>query len=319
MSKLKKLKQIANKFEDEQTEPLQKEKVLNAFSGVIGKFGKKEVIIDPELRSFIPPLSEEERQLLEDSIREEGLREDLILWKDERGHVLVDGHNRYNIIQKIQAEGKEIDYGVTILDEEKYPDFESVKDWMIINQLGRRNLTDAQRSYLRGLRYEREKGKHGGNRKSSSKIWDLTENDQSKKEKTHEKLAKEYSVSKNTILSDADFAKGLEKVGRVNPSLKREILAGAAKVNKSALQKVGKYEGKAPLKIEKTEDIKIFLNKVEPRKARQTSVSSKNEILFQKQKEKATNILKTMKITDTKSIKDLQKVIDELKKIVGKE
>ncbi|MBX2840438.1 MAG: hypothetical protein KTR26_01605, partial [Flammeovirgaceae bacterium] len=308
MSKLKKLKQIANKFDDEQGEPIQKEKVLNAFSGVIGKFSKKEIIVDPELRSFIPPLSEEERLLLENSIREEGLREDLILWKDERGHVLVDGHNRYSIIQKIQAEGNEIDYGITILDEGKYPNFESVKDWMIINQLGRRNLTDAQRSYLRGLRYEREKGNHGGNRKSSSKIWDLPENNHSKKEKTHEKLAKEYSVSKNTILGDADFAKGLEKIGMVNPTLKKEILAGETKVNKSALQKVGKYEGMAQMKIEKPEDIKSFLTKVKP-KRNKTFVPKKDEV-FKLTKARAIKVLEKMDFDDKKSIENLQSIVD---------
>jgi hypothetical protein len=38
---------------------------------------------------------------------------------------------------------------------------------MIANQLGRRNLTPAQKSYLRGKRYNLEKGARGGDQKSN--------------------------------------------------------------------------------------------------------------------------------------------------------
>lgn len=36
-------------------------------------------------------------------------------------------------------------------------------DWIILNQLGRRNLTKETQSYLKGLQYEREKKKQGTN------------------------------------------------------------------------------------------------------------------------------------------------------------
>ena len=53
------------------------------------------LIIDPEFKALIPPLSPDERTGLEKSILEEGCRDALVVWK---GHnILVDGHTRYEI------------------------------------------------------------------------------------------------------------------------------------------------------------------------------------------------------------------------------
>jgi len=188
------------------------------------------IVLDEGLRSFIPPLKEEELVLLENSIRKDGVRDALLVWKEEssENHILVDGYNRYSIIMKLQQEGLNVRYSIKPLE---FASFEAVKDWMIINQLGRRNLTNEQRSYLRGLRYNREKERHGGDRKSS---------DQNDHLKTSDKLAEEYKVGPATIRRDAEFASGLEKVGLINPTLKQSILAGSSKIQKSLLQKLGK-------------------------------------------------------------------------------
>ena len=52
--------------------------------------------IDPEFRDLIPPLTEEERKLLEDSIVVNGCESPLFIWNG----VIVDGHNRYDICRK---------------------------------------------------------------------------------------------------------------------------------------------------------------------------------------------------------------------------
>ena len=78
----------------------------------------KKVKIDPELRSLIPPLQAEELVLLESSIREEGVRENLKLWqpkKDVNDFLLIDGHNRYSIIKKLETEGVNVSYDFDIL------------------------------------------------------------------------------------------------------------------------------------------------------------------------------------------------------------
>ena len=76
------------------------------------------------------------------------------------GNTLVDGHNRYAILQK----HPEICFStMPLLFESR----EEVLAWICKNQLGRRNLTPEQKYYLMGKQYEAEKAAHGGDRKSS--------------------------------------------------------------------------------------------------------------------------------------------------------
>ena len=61
------------------------------------KKNKFEFIIDAEFQSQIPALTEEEFQQLEENILFEGeVLSPLIVW----GNILVDGHNRYKILQQ---------------------------------------------------------------------------------------------------------------------------------------------------------------------------------------------------------------------------
>ena len=53
--------------------------------------------IDPEFQSQIPPLTDDEfKQLEENILKEDKLISPLIVW----GNTLVDGHNRYEIVQE---------------------------------------------------------------------------------------------------------------------------------------------------------------------------------------------------------------------------
>ena len=63
---------------------------------------------------------------------------------------ILDGHNRYEICQRhnLPFETYEID-GIE--------DREAAINWIIDNQLGRRNLTPEQASFLRGKRFNMEK------------------------------------------------------------------------------------------------------------------------------------------------------------------
>lgn len=97
-----------------------------------------ELVIDPEIRDFIPPQSTDERQRLEASLLEEGCRDALVVWK---GHqVLVDGHHRYEICRRhgIPFDVIEMDFDCR----------EAIFVWMILNQLARRNAPDAVRIEL---------------------------------------------------------------------------------------------------------------------------------------------------------------------------
>ena len=113
--------------------------------------------IDPEFQSQIPPLTDDEFKQLEENILKEGkLLSPLIVWNN----ILVDGHNRYAILQK----HPEIYFSTMPL---RFANREEALAWICKNQLGRRNLTPEQKYYLMGKQYAAEKAAHGGDRKSS--------------------------------------------------------------------------------------------------------------------------------------------------------
>lgn len=101
----------------------------------------RELTIDPEFRDLIPPLTDEERQMLEDSIVANGCESPLTVWKG----TIVDGHNRYDICRKHR-----IPFAVL---EKDFADRDAALMWMIQTQLGRRNLTSYQRGEL-ALKFE---------------------------------------------------------------------------------------------------------------------------------------------------------------------
>ena len=76
--------------------------------------------------------------MLEESILDEGVRDPIVVWA---GHgTIVDGHNRYNI-----ATENEISYEIR---EMEFSDEDAVIEWILRNQLARRNLTDYSRGEL---------------------------------------------------------------------------------------------------------------------------------------------------------------------------
>ncbi len=105
-----------------------------------------EIKIDPEFRDIIPALTNAEFEQLEKNLVNEGCRERIITWND----YIIDGHNRYNICSE-----QNIDFEIREMND--FEDRHAVIDWMIHNQIGKRNLTAGTISYLRGLKLKREK------------------------------------------------------------------------------------------------------------------------------------------------------------------
>jgi len=102
-----------------------------------------DITTDAEFEALIPPLSDEERFELMTSIGREGFRDPLVVWLHHG--ILLDGHHRYEI-WKSSFQG-DPDKEPSIV-EMKFADRDAAKSWIIRNQLGRRNLTDAQRIKL---------------------------------------------------------------------------------------------------------------------------------------------------------------------------
>ncbi len=105
--------------------------------------------IDTELSGLIRSLQPEEYEKLKESILAEGIRDPLVVWRG----ILVDGHHRYKIAQEYGLEFRTVEIDL--------PDKEAAKEWIITNQLGRRNLTPMEASYYRGKLYESRKQRQG--------------------------------------------------------------------------------------------------------------------------------------------------------------
>jgi len=234
---------------------------------------KAQIHIEPEFRDLIPPLKQDEFNQLAQNIADEGCREPLVIWHVPQGaddelagkYVLIDGHNRYKICTQYQVDFK-------IHSVHFQTRFEA-RNWMINNQLGRRNLTKEQQAFLRGSRYNSEKAQ--GQRTDLQQ----TSSDAKSKESTAKRIAKEYNVDEKTIRRDAKFAEGMDIIGRSNPGLKQDILKGKVKVNKSHVQKLGEVaKDSDEVPILDVEDIYKRATEIEEGKAEQASKPVKQKV-----------------------------------------
>ncbi|HET6499038.1 MAG TPA: ParB N-terminal domain-containing protein [Coriobacteriia bacterium] len=164
--------------------------------------------IDEGFRSLIPPIRDEERGLLEQSIKADGCLDPLIVWLEE--DTLLDGHNRYEICQRL---GVEFQVAHVSLRSR-----EDAEDWIDAHQLGRRNLTPDQAALIRGRRYNRLKKAPGEqNSLRQSGVVDGP---------TSKRLAVEHGVTSRTIERDAAFARDVEIVKAVEPEIEQHIVRG---------------------------------------------------------------------------------------------
>ena len=169
--------------------------------------------IDPEFASKIPPLREEEMKQLEENILADGVViNPLIVWNG----VIVDGHNRYHILQK----HPEIQFTTY---EKGFTDRYAAIAWICKNQLGRRNLTQEQYKYLIGERYEAEKRTESfyGNRFTLADKSRRIQNESGYSgERTREKIARENNISVSYVQRAGKFAQGVDAAEEVAPGIK---------------------------------------------------------------------------------------------------
>ena len=95
--------------------------------------------IDNQFRNLIPALQPEELAQLESSLKSEGNRDPIIIWKET--NTLLDGHNRYDFCT---AAGIPLKPALEL----SFTDRNAAIVWIIRNQFGRRNLSVYSRSVL---------------------------------------------------------------------------------------------------------------------------------------------------------------------------
>jgi N6-adenosine-specific RNA methylase IME4 len=223
--------------------------------------------INPTFKSLIPALSAEEYSQLEQNIVNDGCREPLILW----GDVLIDGHNRFEICTNNEIEFKAV--------RKEFSDENAAINWMIDNQLGRRNISPQQRDYLIGKRYKGEKkqvGEHKGNQYNNLEIA------QNEPIPTADIIAKQNNVSRETVKRAEKFADGVDKIATVNPELKEEILSGSSDYTKKEIIEIAK--------IDVEEEVKKRLEEIEEeRKRTKQEKKQKMQDYIEAQKEAIEN------------------------------
>jgi len=218
------------------------------------------MIIDEQFRTLIPPLTDDEFSRLEESILKDGIRDKLVVW----GDTLIDGHNRYHIATE---------HGLQYETVQK--DFESREhalNWIISNQLGRRNLNPNQIAYLRGKRYENEKkivSNAGGVNQYTVEV-NAQVGHQPKNNSTAKIIANEYGVGYNTIRRNEHFAKTVDILPE---NVKEDVLANKTSISQTdayAITKFDKPTQKKFLKeVESGTPIKEAVKKVTPDEKRE--------------------------------------------------
>ena len=238
------------------------------------------VCIDPEFQTINPTPTPEERAQLEVNLLADGVRDALAVWAGEPpdricmtcppgtpfsraasdveaeegsvvwrcqgcGHIerrpwtLLDGYTRHPIVttHNLPFEIAEVK-GVQTREE--------AVTWIINHQLGRRNLTPDQASYLRGKRYNLEK--HQGqriDRTSGQNVQKLAatrhqegENPADDRPTTAKRLAAEYHVDEKTIRRDGQYTDAVDTiVDTLGPEVRQAVLAGDTKLPKRQIMK----------------------------------------------------------------------------------
>ena len=201
------------------------------------------LVIDPEFRDKIPPLTEDEFSLLEENILSDGaVFSPLIVWDG----TILDGHNRYEIIQK-HPERTYAVHKVSFANR-----YEAIS-WICKHQLGRRNLTPQQKKYLIGQRYEAEKQAdafHGNQHTLSDESGaDKKCPHQNSRHVTQSRIAKETNTSASYVREAGTFAKGVDAAEEALPGIKQEILTGTIKPTASAVAAVAKADPEERLRL----------------------------------------------------------------------
>ena len=274
----------------------------------------QKIIIDEQFKFLLPPLDEKSYRDLEKGILEHGVLYPLILWND----ILIDGYNRYNIC---------IEHGLPFetIDME-FDSRDDVEIWIIENQVGRRNLTPMQLSYLRGMHYLADMKSRGGDRKSDE-AKSKSQNATLISGSTSKQLSDKYNVSRDTILRDRKLAESLIKIGEISPEAKMKILSEEMPINKSKLEALssappemlktvateieeGTYNRRALSTAKREEISEIMINFSEVQKLNSIINSFAKDINTLVQK------MKTGNPTEFKST--LRSYIDELEELYSK-
>ena len=210
---------------------LEEQKEENAIIAHIDAMVKiEDILIDPELQTLIRFHTEEEfTQFKENLVGDGKVREPIIVTNSltETGYTLVDGHHRLKASEELVGEYPNFAKipAIVLSFESK----EAVLIWMLTNQLGRRNITRAERfditMKLNKLGYFKEKAKKSQGERTDLKTSFSPENEEEKKSN---RIVNQIADVANISVMDASR---LKKVYTAAPDVYQDVLRGNKTVN----------------------------------------------------------------------------------------
>ena len=237
--------------------------------------------------------------------------EPIVTWNG----AIVDGHNRWKIIQK----HPEIPYKIR---EAQFADKWEAFEWMYRKQLGRRNLTTEQKTYMIGKMKEARKksiGGTGANQHTKEQIPQT--GGTAKKGGTAVAIAAELGIGVNTVERAEKFAQGVDKIREVDPETADKILSGNAPVTRTAVQELSKAEPEAvkaateKIKAGETveaETVKTLRGYKEPLVQRESTLDR----TATKVDEEFSDVLEDLNLTADTFLRQFEKTLRENRKIV---
>ena len=155
--------------------------------------------------------------------------------KNTQHNTLVDGHNRYTILQK----HPEICFSTMPL---RFENREEAVAWICRNQLGRRNLSPEQKRYLLGKQYEAEKKAakifRGNQYTLAKKSGGAHDDNHHSGKKTCDRIAEENGVSRASVLRASHYTRGIDIADNLSPGIKQKVFSGEVKFTNEEMSKL---------------------------------------------------------------------------------
>jgi len=194
----------------------------------------KQIEIKEEFKKLIPALTTEEYKQLEDNCLEEGIREKIILWNN----YIIDGHNRYNIAKQWNLEFE--------TESKSFSSEDEVKIWMLDNQFGKRNLSDAQRYLNRNEKRKLLKGQGKQTQGLRTDLLSIVDKKLKPEHNTQKIIANELGWSTGKVaMADIVFKKA-------TPEIEEKVLKNKITINQ-AYKEIKKEEKVNLIKTTKEE------------------------------------------------------------------
>lgn len=176
----------------------------------------EELKIDPEFDHMTPKLTRTEWKTLEENILSDGaVSEPIVIWNG----FIVDGHNRYKILQK----HPEIPFETV---ERNFDNRYAVLAWICKNQIGRRNMNPQNMKYLVGKRYENERLARGGHRNQKKGEEDQMGQNDPLDHGTRSMIAKDIGRSESYVKRAYEVSQGVDYAETVSPGFESDYRKG---------------------------------------------------------------------------------------------